>query len=263
MSGSLPMVDRLNAPVINNPGVSFSDNLAAAYQHYYLNRDTFPVRRSLREFFYEKAQRALQGEIVNPVIVTDSITPDAKRQALIADRELLTMQLGHDHRPGDIPILAQAQAAFDCQVLLAVSGIDGKPYETCHRRFENLVSRLEKPLWPQLEYHVFFESNRSVLERDAIDTLKNIAQLKRKDKFATLIIAGNTDSRGSVEANYRLAVQRARAVRNILLQFGVRENEIMLLEERDNYPAFFALNSDASAEKQRRVSILVERNLVK
>ena len=254
--------NKLDVKLIAYPDSSFQSNLASAYQRYYLDEDNFNLSPSIRDFFYSKTQRAIEGKVVNPVVIPDALPLPSLKAALLEQREFLSFQLSKDHRAGDIPILAQAQAAFDCKIILIISKNQDDALNTCSRRYDNLISRLETPHWPQLEYFVFFESNRSVLEREAIQTLKDIAHLKKKDPFATLVVAGNTDKRGSPEANYRLAVQRARAVRNILLQFGVREAEINLLEERKTYPAFFALAQDTSENAQRRVSILVDRDLL-
>lgn len=260
---NLPMVNKLAMPVISNVGTGYPDNLAAAYQRYYMGRDDFELSQNTREFFYDKAKRAVKGETVFPVIVTENIEPQSLREELLKNRETLASQLGRDHRQADLQILAQAQAAFDCKVVLILTQTHTDALDVCQRRFDNLVSRLESPHWPRLEYHVFFKKGRAILERDGIETLKKVAQLKKKDRNAKLIIAGNTDKSGSIEANYRLSVQRSRGVRNILLQFGVRESEINLLEERSNFPAFFALEDDAGPDRQRRVSILIDRNLVK
>ena len=260
---SLPLADKLNTPVISNIGAGYSDNLAAAYQRYYLEHDDFKLSRNVRDFFYNKAARAAREEKVYPVVVTNEISPESLRAGLLGNRDSLTGQRDRDHRPGDLQILAQAQAAFDCKVILILTGAKSDVLDICQRRFNNLMSRLQSPHWPQLEYHVFFKKGRSILQKDGIETLKEVARLKKKDRHARLMIVGNTDKSGSSEANYRLSVQRARGVRNILLQFGVRENEINLLEERDNFPAFFALEKAVSPDRQRRVSILVDRNLVK
>lgn len=259
----LPMISKLDLQIMKGPAEDFSGNLTLAYQHYYLDKDKFGFERSTREFFYSKAKRAKDGLKVNPVIVTENIKPPSLQSDLLSAREELTKELNRSHRKGDIPILAQAQAAFDCQLILILSNAPDTDIRTCQERFENLMLRLEKPLWPRLEYHVLFQSGRSVLERQAIETLKDVANLKKQDRHANLVIGGHTDRLGSPDANYRLSLQRAKAVRNILMQFGVRESEIRLLENLEDYPGFFGLEKDDSPHLQRRVSILVERDLLK
>ena len=254
---------QLETPIIQEPGPGFSQSLAAAYQRYYLDEDRLDFPRNSRLLFYEKALRALQETPPAPVVITEDIASDDKRQDLLTKREKLSRLLERDHRPGDDRLLAETQAAFDCHALLiAMAGRDQNPPQLCLERFETIMARLERPLWPKLEYHVFFLPNRSVLERVAIETLRNIADLKKDDPDAMLVIAGHSDRRGGADANDRLALQRARAVRNILMQFGLREREIRLLDDYPSYPAFFALEKNPSPERQRRVSILVDRNLL-
>lgn len=255
----------------------FPQNLAASYQYYYMDRDQIGMPRALREIFYNKSVRALSGESVPPAIVPDSIEPPALHAQLLDYREVLSQQLSRRHRPGDIQILAQSQAAFDCMLLLAAHGNPAQDSEEpdrqmdrasslsqslCYNRFNALILRLEKPLWPKLEYNIFFQRNRSVLTKEAISQLQEISRLKKKDPQARLVIAGHSDSRGSAEANHRIAVQRARAVRNLLMQFGVKADSLLVEENVKKPPALFSLGNDISPDRQRRVTVLVERNLV-
>lgn len=259
---SLNQKIKLERPLIKTPGPEYSENLAAAYQYYYLPGATPRMSNNMRDFFYLRAKSALDGNTVNPVVVPSIPEKPDIRAHIISGRETLAHHLNREHRPADTPILAQAQAAFDCQVLMELAPDRQGNAQICRKRFENLIARLEKPLWPKLEYHVFFQPGRSVLKREAIETLKNIANIKKKDPYAHLKIVGNTDPSGREAANQRLSMQRARAVRNILLQFGVKEKEIKVMDSDTDSPAFFSLPEDGNIDRQRRVSILVERQLV-
>ncbi len=77
----------------------------------------------------------------------------------------------------------------------------------------------------QLIYFDFDKSNLSIV---SINKIRKFLK-KYDDKIEKYLIVGHTDTKGSEEYNINLSINRANAVKNILIQNGVIENNIKII----------------------------------
>lgn len=86
---------------------------------------------------------------------------------------------------------------------------------------EKTYPRLITLLPPARERFVLqFEPGSSVLTPDSMNQLPGIIERARARQGGEIIVTGHTDRQGSVEANDRLSLQRAQAVRDLLIGQG-------------------------------------------
>ncbi len=69
--------------------------------------------------------------------------------------------------------------------------------------------------------HLFFATNKSIILPQSEEVLNELAGFLRTNPSVTIRIVGHTDAVGSDEANMKLSVARAKAVRNSLVERGV------------------------------------------
>ena len=75
---------------------------------------------------------------------------------------------------------------------------------------------------------IYFDFDKSNLSIESINKIKKFLK-EYNDKIEKYLIVGHTDTRGSEEYNINLSINRANAVKNILIQNGVIENNIKII----------------------------------
>jgi outer membrane protein OmpA-like peptidoglycan-associated protein len=110
-----------------------------------------------------------------------------------------------------------------------------------------------------LEGGVLFQSAKSTLMPPARERLEQVAHaLAALDPAQTIIIEGHTDSRGADEMNQRLSQARADAVRDYLVERGVRPERIRAEGHGEEQP--IADNESAEGRaNNRRVEIVIAK----
>ncbi len=73
---------------------------------------------------------------------------------------------------------------------------------------------------------LFFDFDRSSLNRDSKIELNRIYNAMKKDKSIRVLVQGHTDSKGSAEYNVNLSKRRARTARNYLIARGISSQRI-------------------------------------
>lgn len=74
---------------------------------------------------------------------------------------------------------------------------------------------------------VRFDSNKAAIKNEFRADLQRIAEEMKKNSVVVVVIAGHTDNIGSIEANRKVSLRRAIAVKNILVQsYGAPKERI-------------------------------------
>jgi outer membrane protein OmpA-like peptidoglycan-associated protein len=103
---------------------------------------------------------------------------------------------------------------------------------------------------------VLFDVGQANLKPGARRTLERLADVLRKQPGRNLVVEGYTDNSGSPGVNQRLSEDRAEAVRQALVQYGVPRENISVRGMGDAYPV--ANNQTATGRQlNRRVEILI------
>lgn len=107
-----------------------------------------------------------------------------------------------------------------------------------------------------LDSDVQFATGSAVIQPGLRSTLQRIAGVLNSYPGSQVTIVGHTDSTGSLEFNQRLSEQRANAVRNELIAFGVRPDSLFALGRGPTEP--IADNATpAGRAANRRVDLVV------
>lgn len=100
----------------------------------------------------------------------------------------------------------------------------------------------------------YFEFDSSAIQSGAMPSLEIQAHYLIEHPQAKILIAGNTDERGSREYNIALGQRRALSVANFLQSEGVNKNQISLVSYGAEKPVAFG-HSEADYSKNRRANL--------
>lgn len=91
---------------------------------------------------------------------------------------------------------------------------------------QDRVERDGETLRLSLASDVLFDSGSATLQPGAEDKLRHVAEVLQRYPKTRVEIVGHTDNRGTSASNEKLAERRARAVRDVLVRFGVDPTRI-------------------------------------
>ena len=103
---------------------------------------------------------------------------------------------------------------------------------------------------------IYFDFDNFLLSEVSKKTLINFLDKNMRD-LSKYIILGHTDTKGSLDYNLKLSLKRAEAVKQILLNLGISENNISLLGKGENELAISTPdNTKHPANRRAEVKIL-------
>lgn len=112
----------------------------------------------------------------------------------------------------------------------------------------------------QLPRKVYFGFDKYDLSADEQAVVSQNVQYMLQNPSIPVLIAGNTDPRGSEEYNFHLGERRANAVKNYMLQQGVPANQVCTVSFGELKPAAYPKDFGGDAEKaymlDRRAEII-------
>ena len=124
---------------------------------------------------------------------------------------------------------------------------------TVQQRYGQLLAQL--PAAPR-RFTVQFEANTNRLAPSAEPVLADMRAALARLPAAEVVVTGHTDRVGSVEANDKLSLARAEAVRELLVAAGVDRAQISVVGRGEREPA--VPTADEVAEpRNRRVEIKI------
>jgi len=118
------------------------------------------------------------------------------------------------------------------------------------------ATRPDVPATPGLPLSgvVYFDFDRAEVRPDQRPVLETLAAMIRIGVFATVILEGHADERGTLDYNLALGQRRADAVRKYLIGLGVRPDQLWTVSIGEERPADPGHDETAWA-KNRRVEI--------
>jgi len=100
------------------------------------------------------------------------------------------------------------------------------------------------------ERFVFFTLGKSELNADGYYTLGYVAAQLDADPTLHVLVVGHADAHGKSEANREISFRRARVVRKMLMEHGVKEARILIAAPRE-------MSEATSAQLSRRADLFV------
>ena len=177
--------------------------------------------------------------------------------SVVSDRVILLPQL--DGTPSAVEVSAGGQRLLLDKPLATAELRDGTltPATTTadelRARYGDLLAR--QPARPRI-FTVQFESNGNRLTAGADAVLAEMRAAMSSLPAPEVVITGHTDRMGAVEANDRLSLARAEAVREILVAAGVPAAAITVAGRGEREPAVPTADEVAEA-RNRRVEIKI------
>ncbi len=104
-------------------------------------------------------------------------------------------------------------------------------------------------------YH--FQFNSSTVEQGDIPAIKAQAHYLATHSSAHILLAGNTDSRGSREYNIGLGERRAKSVEDLMMVEGAKQSQIRLISYGSEKPVALG-NTEEDYQRNRRVDLTFE-----
>ena len=84
---------------------------------------------------------------------------------------------------------------------------------------------------------IYFNTNSAIVKKESFGIIKSIADLLQSDKAIKLNIVGHTDATGDDDFNQNLSIERAEAVKNILVtQFVIDETRLQYSGKGETEP---------------------------
>ena len=75
---------------------------------------------------------------------------------------------------------------------------------------------------------IYFDFDKSELSSISKEEIKKFLE-KYKNVISNFLIVGHTDTKGTKEYNYKLSIERANVVKNLLIDLGIKEKNIKIL----------------------------------
>jgi OmpA-OmpF porin, OOP family len=272
---SFSEVDALNeAQAVGSP---FTQALAGEYREFSNTELKEMLDYPDALHFARKGLSAAAGEVVLPEPVSDWNLSEKHIQELSAARGRLIVAYDLGARESAPALAARAQAKFDCWIE-AQEETWGDAEVACKNQFMEAMNQLEgglqapppaapvadtgpfdvdasKPMAPEdAMYLVFFNWDSFELGSGALNVLDAVAAEVAKNPPSAVNVVGHTDTSGPDDYNERLAVRRANAVKDALVQRGVDAN-LISVDARGEKELLVPTSDDVREPANRRVNI--------
>ena len=269
-------VDALNeAQPVGSP---FAQALAAEYKSFANTEleDMLDYPDALH--FARKGLAAAAGEAVMPEPISDWNLSENHIKELSAARGRLVIAYDLGAREIAPSASALAQARFDCWIERQEENWESGEDLRCKQEYMQAISELEglvqqtpqvieepvvqeavpPPMAPEeAMYLVFFNWDSSSLSSGAKNVLDAVAQEVAKNPPSKVHVNGHADTSGADEYNERLALKRANAVRDALVERGVPA-EILVVKGHGEKELLVETNDNVREPANRRANISFE-----
>ena len=135
----------------------------------------------------------------------------------------------------------------------ACFGTDGGSTATSAQMFDTKEAR---DFVSNAEDRVFFDYDKSSVDAEAAETLKEQAVWLKAYNEINVLIAGHCDERGTREYNLALGERRANSVKEFLVSQGIDSARIATVSFGKEKPAVMGDNEAAYAQNRRSVTII-------
>jgi len=113
----------------------------------------------------------------------------------------------------------------------------------------SVVTKNEKKEIMQI---IYFDFDESTLSQISIQTINKFLN-KNKKSISNFVIIGHADTKGSNKYNLELSLKRAEAVKNILLNNGIKQDKISILGRGEEFLAVKTADNVAHPANRRAI----------
>ncbi len=106
---------------------------------------------------------------------------------------------------------------------------------------------------------IYFEFDSFSLSEEARKNLRGIADWLNTHSSLKVLIEGHCDERGTEEYNLALGENRAKSVRDYLVQLGVSSENLSIISYGEEFPVDARHNEEAWAKNRRAEFVIIEK----
>ncbi|MGI5846200.1 MAG: OmpA family protein [Alphaproteobacteria bacterium] len=108
-------------------------------------------------------------------------------------------------------------------------------------------------------FEVYFDFNKAVIKPEYAEVIKKLAKTTQENRNVKVSVVGHTDTKGSQDYNFALGGRRAKAVRNMLVKYGIPSEQIVIVSSGENDLKVQTKDNVRKAENRRARVIKEER----
>lgn len=212
-------------------------------------------RPNLAAVYQERVEVIEAGQIVVPLVPATRNVPEYALAELEEARASLIGQLTQEKTDDNLSLLAMAQTRYECWLLHREMYPEKQAHIACRDQYYDVMRLLSQQDGHFLRtYSIYFERGKAILDEPSFPVVRHVADAHMDRPQAVLVLNGYTDSIGNAYENKVLALRRAMAVKNSLIQHGVdRDNIYIVAKGEQGIPKSDDENGD---EELRRVDIV-------
>lgn len=109
---------------------------------------------------------------------------------------------------------------------------------------------------PPKHFLLYFESGKVTLLAQSVGLLDEIVTEARKSTLCDLAVVGHSDTKGAKENNISLSLERANAIRDLLVQKGIPQDCMAISSHGEGNP-IVPTADDVDEPQNRRVEVVV------
>ncbi len=227
-------VDRNITLLQETPRIGLRHNVALMdeYERLALYEANVRIDYEDADYFARKGLAAATGQEVLPDEVGSRAVPADSVDELTQARARLVAVLYSGGREFQPERSAQCQALYDCWILQVEEAPSGPDrLAECRNGFDACMAELaSRPVPPGLtasQFVILFGPGSAALDEAADLVVAEVLARAQSNVGLAISLVGHTDSAGGADANLRLSVRRAEAVRDALTAGGVDPDRIM------------------------------------
>ncbi len=199
--------------------------------------------------FARKGLSAAEGAEPYPEHPADWKVDRRDAPRLISARRRLGAALSADAGAALPDLTAKAQAAYDCWVEQREENWQPAHIEACRTDFQRAMIEIERGLGaPQ---SVFFDHDSAVLSDAARARLVELAERAKALDVPLASVIGHADRSGPADYNLTLSLDRADAVRAVLVEAGLAPDRVALSAAGESRPRHKTEDGVRDAENRR------------
>ncbi len=193
---------------------------------------------------FEKYKLLKEAEF-NIMLAESKIKSDMDKDGVPCYMEIIK---GTDPNKPDVAVKEENRQA-------SIRTVSVKPYK--EKKNTEKVSQKDKTFKPlKLHARIHFDFDKATIKKDYLPYLNVITRYLKRHPDMKVKIVGYTDSIGSKEYNEKLALKRAKAVKDFLVKKGIPENRIEIAGiGKDKY--LFDNNTEVNRFTNRRAEFFV------
>jgi outer membrane protein OmpA-like peptidoglycan-associated protein len=154
---------------------------------------------------------------------------------------------------GEEQILSEPRQAVNVSPRTA----PGKPYRMPEKEVRTMVGPAVEALpQPPIQFILYFKHDTATLTGESAKQVTDVLRAIRERAPVDISVVGHTDTLGSKKYNYRLSLERAKAVANILTAKGVDPSIIDITSHGKDNP-LIPTGDQVAEPRNRRVEVTV------